>query len=525
MTTLYRSRLALALVALLLPGFAATSANSVASGDPAALYQQHCAACHGEDRFGRMGPALLPESLARIKRADILTVIRDGRPATQMPPFSAQLDASQIDAIASFLNAPPATPPVWSESDIRSSHTVDAGALDLPAKPVFKAKPDNLFLVVEAGDHHVSVLDGDKLRVIHRFASRYALHGGPKFTADGRYVFFASRDGWITKYDLWHLRVVAETRAGLNTRNVAVSADGRWAMVANYLPHTLVLLDARDLSLKRVYAVNDGEGTSSRVSAVYDAPPRQSFIVALKDVPQLWEISYDPHAEPLYKGTVHDFRMGEGVPEPGQFTPRVAKLDAVLDDFFFDPSYEHVLGASRDGIAQVINLDTRRRAASLPLDGMPHLGSGIVFDHGGRQVMASTNLKSPTVTVIDMQDWKKVADIPVNGSGFFLRSHDSTPYLWVDAMMDPKARDTLQIIDKRTLKVVGSVTPSPGRTSAHVEFTRDGRHALVSLMEQDGALVVYDAKTFREVKRLLMSRPVGKYNIGNKVGRERGTSR
>ena len=47
-----------------------------------------------------------------------------------------------------------------------------------------------MFVVVESGDHHVSILDGDKLEPMYRFQSRYALHGGPKFTPDGRYVFF-----------------------------------------------------------------------------------------------------------------------------------------------------------------------------------------------------------------------------------------------------------------------------------------------------------------------------------------------
>jgi DNA-binding beta-propeller fold protein YncE len=74
--------------------------------------------------------------------------------------------------------------------------------------------------------------------------SRFALHGGPKFTPDGRYVFFASRDGWVSKFDMWNLKVVAEVRAGINTRNAAVSGDGKWVAVANYLPHSLVILDA-----------------------------------------------------------------------------------------------------------------------------------------------------------------------------------------------------------------------------------------------------------------------------------------
>ena len=72
----------------------------------------------------------------------------------------------------------------------------------LPDKPVFYADPLNLFVVVESGDHHVTILDGDRFEPIHRFPSRFALHGGPKFSPDGRYVFFGSRDGWITKYDL-----------------------------------------------------------------------------------------------------------------------------------------------------------------------------------------------------------------------------------------------------------------------------------------------------------------------------------
>jgi hypothetical protein len=80
------------------------------------------------------------------------------------------------------------------------------------------------------------------------------------------------------------------------------------------------------------------------------------------------------------------------------------------------------------------------------------------------------------------------------------------------------------VIDKRTLEVVKTLTPEPGKTAAHVEFTRDGRYALVSLWEMDGALIVYDAQSLREVKRIPMRRPVGKYNVYNKITRSSGTS-
>ena len=52
---------------------------------------------------------------------------------------------------------------------------------------------------------------------------------------------------------------LAEIRAGINTRNVAVSGDGRYVMAANYLPHSLVLLDA-DLNLIKVLETRARDG-------------------------------------------------------------------------------------------------------------------------------------------------------------------------------------------------------------------------------------------------------------------------
>nr|WP_246264447.1 nitrite reductase [Aromatoleum toluvorans] len=495
-----------------------------AADAPAALYRQHCATCHGPDRLGATGPALLPENLARLRKDEAVAVVRDGRTATQMPPFAAALAESDIAALVSWIFTPVVPAPSWSEADIRASRIAHVDPAALPAKPVFDADPMNLFLVVETGDHHVSVLDGDKLERIHRFQSRHALHGGPKFTADGRYVFFASRDGWITKYDLWNFKVVTEIRAGINTRNVAVSPDGKHVAVANYLPHTLVLLDG-ELNLLKSIPVTDRDGKgSSRVSAVYEATPRNSFVAALKDVPELWEISYDPSAEEIPTGLVHDYQYREGAFVRGYLNPRRTPLTDPLDDFFFTQDYSTVLGASREGAGQVVNLDARRKIASLALDGMPHLGSGITWDWRGRRVMASTNLKAAEVTVIDLKDWSVVKRIPTRGPGFFLRSHENSRYAFVDSMMSREAKNTLQVIDKNTLEIVRELKAAPGQTLAHIEFTRDGRYALASLWEMDGALIVYDAKTLEEVKRIPMKKPVGKYNVWNKITREEGTS-
>jgi cytochrome c553 len=495
------------------------------AAEPAQLYRQHCASCHGPDRLGLMGPALLPENLERLRRPEALKVIREGRAATQMEGFAAKLSADDIQKLADWIYTPVTPRPDWTAAQIEASRIVHFKPSELKDGPVFVADMMNLFLVVEAGDNHVSLLDGDKLERIHRFPSRYALHGGPKFTPDGRHVFFASRDGWVSKFDLWNLKTVAEVRAGINTRNVAVSSDGRYVAVANYLPHTLVLLDA-DLNLLKVHGVKDKEGkVSSRVSAVYDAAPRRSFVAALKDVPEVWEVSYDPKAEDIPIGVIHDFQYKEGAFIPGFLNPRRTPLAEVLDDFFFTQDYSELMGASREaGKGQVVNLDARRKVASLDLPGMPHLGSGITWTWQGRTVMATPNLKEGVVSVIDLKDWKTLKQIPTPGPGFFMRSHENSRYAWVDSMMNPQQKHVLTVIDKRTLEKAGEVKVEPGRTLAHVEFDRHGKYALASLWENDGAVIVYDAATLEEVKRIPARKPVGKYNLYNKITRSEGTS-
>ena len=83
-----------------------------AQPDPAALYQQHCASCHGAQRTGLMGPALLPESLERTRPAEVLRVITEGRQATQMMAFAEQLSPPEIKALPDWTRTPPGPPPL-----------------------------------------------------------------------------------------------------------------------------------------------------------------------------------------------------------------------------------------------------------------------------------------------------------------------------------------------------------------------------------------------------------------------------
>ncbi len=510
--------------ALALPALAGNAADADARAER--LYAANCADCHGEARLGGLGPALIPETLGRLRGPDLGQVIANGRAATQMPAFAGTLTEDEIIAIAAWLETPLAEVPPWGPGQIAASLQTNPEYRPAPA-PAFDADPLNLFVVVESGDHHISVLDGDSFAVLDRFPTPYAVHGGPKFSPDGRFVFVMSRDGWVQKYDLWSLAEVGRVRAGLNSRNIALSSDGRWLAVANYLPATLTILSADDLSVAKVIDVVDRTGTPSRVSAVYQAPPRASFILALKDAPEIWEIATDPDAPPVHEGFVHSHEKGmieSLASEEGLFARRRILIGEPLDDFFFTPDYRNLIGAARDGErGVVVNLTVGREIAELPLPGLPHLGSGIAWQRDGHIVMATPHLREPRLSVIDTETWKVIATIETEGPGFFLRSHENLDQVWADVFFGEN-RDAIHVIDKQSLKIVRTLRPVSGATAAHVEFNRDGTRALVSIWEDDGAIVVYDTATLEEVTRLPMKKPSGKYNVWNKITFDDGTS-
>lgn len=411
------------------------------------------------------------------------------------------------------------------EAEIRASRIVHYAPGSVPDKPagIFTGVDMmNLFIVVETGGHHVSMVDGAKLEPVHRFQSRHALQGAPQFTPDGRYAYFASRDGWITKFDIWNLKAVAEIRAGIETSNLAISRNGKFLAVANDLPHILVLLDA-ELNVLKVHSVKDKDGkASSRVSAVYDAGPRRSFVAALTDVPEIWEISYNPTAEDLPVGMIHDFQYREGTFVPGFLNPRRTSLSEPLNDFFFAREFSEIMGASRaTGRVQVVNLDVRKKIAAVNLPGMPHPGAGASWHWHGKTVAAVPNISDNAITLVDVARWEMVESLPVPGPGFLIRVHEKTPNVWTYPATS-KSNGKIHVFDKHSLQPIAEINTEPGKTLAHVEFSRDGKYALASLAARQadgGALIVFDTATFKEVKRIPMDKPAGAHNVHNTIGR------
>lgn len=82
-------------------GEEATSAPEI---DPEAIFADRCARCHGVDRSGRNGPALLPERLTKDASVYQSTITNGSGP---MPSFGDKLSADEINAMVDFILSDP----------------------------------------------------------------------------------------------------------------------------------------------------------------------------------------------------------------------------------------------------------------------------------------------------------------------------------------------------------------------------------------------------------------------------------
>ncbi|NJL24300.1 MAG: cytochrome C oxidase Cbb3 [Calothrix sp. SM1_5_4] len=366
----------------------AISQAQAPSAETVKLYLQHCSSCHRDDRSGLTGPALIPETIGKFDEARIARTIAEGIAATQMPSFGNLLSPEQIRSMAAYLKSPTASDPVWTEADVKNSRSL--AALSLAGKPRPGVDPWNLFFVVSHGDHGLSIMDGRNYRVLKHLRMRPGIHGGIKYSLDGRRAYALTRDGWLTSIDVYGMKVIGEIRVAINSRNLAVSEDGRFILVGNLLPASLALLDARDLSLVSYVP------TKSKISAVYTAFGRASFVVAYRDLAKITEYSTDLSSS------------------------RETPLGAPFEDFMFDPSYRYAVGTSRSsGQAEVADIESQRVVARFPLEGLPHLGSGIAFKEGDKTFLALPNMKIGQISVIETGTWTVVKKIPTSGPAFF----------------------------------------------------------------------------------------------------------
>lgn len=359
--------------------------------------------------------------------------------------------------------------------------------------------PHNLMLVVEKDAEKLLAIDGTTHEVVGRIHDVGFQPHTSVFSSDAKFMYIISRDGWLTKINIETLEPIKSVLVGENSRGTALTDNDKYVAIGNYAPGNLVILDADTMEILKTIALNviiDGKEIESRAGAVVEDGNR--IIVALKDANSVWAIDTD---KPDFPVTDKFENIGENVP--------------ALHDAFLTPNGEYYIVASQGSkTAWVLDLTTMKPIAEVETGETPHTGPGAAW---GNYIYVPA-LGEGLITVIDTKTWKPAKYIKTGGPGLFVRSYSrdpSYPYVWADTAFGDH-KDEIYVIDARINEIVETIIPVKGESSWHPEFTYDGKFVYV-VSQTANEVEVYDAHTFKIVKRIEANTPSAISNVGLRI--------
>ncbi|HID65896.1 MAG TPA: c-type cytochrome [Aquificaceae bacterium] len=426
------------------------------------LYKKYCSSCHGKNRIGKTAPPLIPEFLRKKSDKELKRIIKEGLPASQMPPFTFFSDA-QLKHLINYLRTP-VKDIEFSLKEIEKSYII------LKAKPKdYEIRNLKNLTVAVDKKGKIYIFEGEHLLDKFEFKN---VHGGVKFSLKNSKFYIPARDGWIISYDYKEKRPISKVRACIYLRNITITPDEEKVIAGCVLPRSIVILDKDLKPLKQIKV----EG---RISGVYQLSKYSSVIIAYRDTPKL---------SILKEGKIKSY-----------------KISAPLEDFFIDPFEEYVIGSSRkENKLFVYRLKDFKKVFEAALESMPHLFAVSFLYKNGKFYFVARHI-SGNVSIWRLYDWKLVKTISTQEKGFFVRTHFKNFHLWLDTL-EPYAL----LINKKTYELSEVRITEKGKFS-HVEFSGDGNLAYLSVLGE--GLKIVDAFTLKEIKKYPLKHPVGKYNI------------
>ncbi len=458
-----------------------------------------CGGCHGSERQGAVGPALIPGRLTSNDQF-YFGIIRDGRPGTIMPAWGALgLSDEEIAGLVGFIRSEPESSVAdWTLAQAKASLEVLVDETTLPSAPTHGADLGNLMFVTEREARSIAAIDGDTHELVGHIAASYRAHGYAFDPTNDRWLYNVGRDGWVFKIDAYTLEAVRKVRVGHDSRGLAISDDGKYLIAGNFIPTTAVIMDAATLEpLTVIHARGvdpDGVEVDSRVAITSDVGPNlvgPYFLIALKEAGQVWRIDYSDPSFPITK---------------------VANVGHILHDGFLSADNRYFYLASQvDDWMAVIDVAKMEVVERIPTGDTPHPGSGAIWTADGTWYGATTHAGEGKVAIWDLATNVVVGIVETTGPGLFIRAAENSPYVWADALFGNPS-NTITVFEKEAPFAVVGVIEEGGMT-LHPEFTEDG--SMVYVSDWTGNVVrVYDATTLEKVAEVTgVTTPTGIFSV------------
>lgn len=341
--------------------------------------------------------------------------------------------------------------------------------------------PLDLMAVVERDAESLLFIDSSVHTPVARITNVGYQPHTEVFSPDAKFSYLISRDGWVTKINLETLETEKSVRVGTNSRGTALTDDGKFLVIGNYEPETIVVMNPETLEVIKtidLVVVRDGKTLRSRAGALVESG--QKVIIALKDLNSVWVLDTSKEDLPI-SNMYWNIGGTEGLLHDGYLT---------ADGRFF------VVAAQDANVVWVLDTKTMKEVARVPTGKKPHTGPGATWGH----TTFVPSLGEGILTAIDTRAWTAEKYIQTGGPGLFVRSYDDPayPYVWADAAFGGEHNDEIYVIDGKTLEIVKTLIPMDGKQVIHPEFTRDGKYVYV-IVWGGNKVYVYDSLTF-EVK-------------------------
>jgi hypothetical protein len=377
----------------------------------------------------------------------------------------------------------PAAAAQWGLDDARASHRVIApepGA----------ALPDGLTAVTVDG-RRGALYDGPR-----RVAQWDLTDGGASLAAavvsgDARHLFVLEQNGRLSRRRLPDLALKADVRAGRRASLLVQSADGRYLLVANDEPESLLVLRAGDLAPLRLIEGIDRGGRPSGFAWLGVAARRESFLAALADARELWEISYADEPAPVFPGLVHDYRLGEGLALDEPFPVRRIELPVRMLAAVPGPADENLVAVPADASElRVVNLLVGREIRRLPGTASTRAEAIAPWRAAGRAWAAVAS--PPGLVFFDLLLGERSAQVALPAPARALYADSSGRHLW--AVMDgDRPRAGLAVIDGPG--AAARWVETGGAAPRALRFSPDGVWAYVTADAPDVQARVVNART------------------------------
>ncbi len=352
----------------------------------------------------------------------------------------------------------------------------------------------DLALVIERATGSAQVIDTTHRRSLFHIDGLGDLsHASVVYSRDERYAYVFGRDGGLSKIDMLCGTLVKRIVQGGNSIGGAISQDGRFIAVSNYVPGGVKVFSADDLSLVLDLPATaiDADKNSKTVGLV-DAPGER-FVFSLYDTGEIWLLDMLDPAKPK----VTKFTDVGRQPYDGLITPDGRYYIAGL--FGEDGLAMLDLWHPEKGVTRIMD-HYGRGERKLPVYKMPHLeGWAMAGDTAFLPAVGHHE-----VLVADRNGWKEKARIAVHGQPVFVMAQPDGRRIWVNFAFPDN--DTVQVIDTESLKIIK--TMKLGKGVLHMEFAPRGEAVWVSVRDRNHILM-FDTRTLKQLAELPATKPSG----------------